>query len=331
MARWLRTLIAALALLAFCAPIAYADDDDDQGGPPKVSERSASSISDTAATLRARVDPNANDDWWWMGSTSYSFQFGPTTAYGVTAGNGSLQAWQDATTVSVPVSGLTPGTKYNYRAVATNVAGTTYGPNTTFKTSGKAPAATSNAPKPSVAPAPDLGHSIVAEATTGTVLVREQGATEFHPLGEVEEVPVNSTFDTTDGTVSIEASRGGDESNTGTFHGGTFQVRQSPDGKGITKIALRGGDFSACGTNGRATGSGHLVLRKLWGKDHGGRFKTTGRGSVATVRGTEWYTADRCDGTLTKVTKGAVMVRERGTGRSKLLHKGQSFLAHLPH
>jgi hypothetical protein len=333
----IRILIAALGLLAlgaFGATAAVAHGDD-QGGAPKIGDRSPASVTDTSATLRASIDPNSNDDWWWMGPTSYGFQFGLTTSYGTTAGSGSLDPWLDSTTVSVPVSGLTPGTKYNYRAVASNVDGTTYGRNTSFKTSGKAPGATSSGPKaPGATLAPTLGQSVVAEAAAGTVLVKEEGETEFHPIDEAEEIAANSTFDTTEGTVSIEASGGDGESYSGDFHGGTFQVIQSANGKGMTKIALRGGDFSACDSqvNARANASGrHLVLRKLWGKDHGGRFKTSGRGSVATVRGTVWYTADSCDGTLTKVSKGAVMVHERGSGRSKLLHKGESFFAHLPH
>lgn len=329
-----RVLVAALALLALCAPFANADDNDyDHGGTPKVSNRSASSISNTAATLRASVDPNADDDWWWIGATTYRFQLGPTTTYGVTTASGTLQPWQGSTTVSMPVTGLTPGTTYNYRAVASNGAGTTNGPNTSFKTTGKAPAAADGS-EPEAEPQPELGHTVVAQVATGTVLVRERGSTEFHELGGAEAIPVNSTFDTSEGTVLLEASATGGESNAGEFHGGAFVVRQSPNGHGMTELALRGGDFSACElrAKSRATASARKpVLRKLWGKDKGGRFKTSGRGSVATVRGTEWYTADRCDGTLTRVSEGAVMVRERGTGRSKLLHKGQSFLAHLKH
>ena len=50
------------------------------------------------------------------------------------------------------------------------------------------------------------------------------------------------------------------------------------------------------------------MVRSLWGKDKGGKFRTHGRWSVASVRGTRWLTQDRCDGTLTKVTEGAVDV-----------------------
>ena len=318
-----RILISLLALLAVCAPIAYGDSETSGHGKgleaPKVNPRPATAISSTAATLRAEIDPRG------VGPTTYRFQYGTRTTFGFSTSDAYLQSGDDETTVSVPVSGLTPGTTYFYRAVAGNDAGTTYGPSTAFRTPGTD--RNPNGPKPA------LGRSVVAEAASGVVMVREQGSDEFVPLDDAAKVPVDSTFDTTNGTVLIEAARGGGESNTGAFHGGVFKVHQSRNAKGMTRIALRGGDFSDCanGANARAFRSGHKTSgRKLWGKDHGGRFKTSGRGSVATVRGTVWYTEDRCDGTVTKVKKGAVLVRERGTGRHKLLHPGQSFFAHMP-
>ena len=68
-------------------------------------------------------------------------------------------------------------------------------------------------------------------------------------------------------------------------------------------------------------------VRKLWGSDNGGRFRTHGRDSVATVRGTRWLTLDRCDGTLTKVVEGAVAVRDRRRGKTVLVRAGRSYLA----
>jgi hypothetical protein len=97
----------------------------------------------------------------------------------------------------------------------------------------------------------------------------------------------------------------------------------------MTTIALRGGDFGSCGSDAKSRSVGALQ-RKLWAKDKGGKFKTSGKGSVATVRGTAWYTADTCQGTLTKVSRGAVMVRERGTGRSELVTRGESFFGRAP-
>ena len=67
--------------------------------------------------------------------------------------------------------------------------------------------------------------------------------------------------------------------------------------------------------------------RRLWASDRNGRFRTHGRDSVATVRGTVWSTADRCDGTLTRVKEGKVLVRDLRRKRSVLLTAGRSYLA----
>ena len=61
-----------------------------------------------------------------------------------------------------------------------------------------------------------------------------------------------------------------------------------------------------------------------------GRFRTRGRYSAATVRGTIWTTTDRCDGTLTKVTRGRVAVRDIRRKRTIALRAGKRYLARAP-
>jgi hypothetical protein len=51
---------------------------------------------------------------------------------------------------------------------------------------------------------------------------------------------------------------------------------------------------------------------------------------VATVRGTTWFTQDRCGGTLTRVTEGAVVVRNSHSDRRVLVKAGGSYLARKP-
>jgi archaeosine-15-forming tRNA-guanine transglycosylase len=68
-------------------------------------------------------------------------------------------------------------------------------------------------------------------------------------------------------------------------------------------------------------------VRRLWGRDKGGSFRTHGRHSQATVRGTRWLTVDRCDGTLTRVTDGAVSVRDQVRHRTVVVRAGHSYLA----
>jgi hypothetical protein len=45
------------------------------------------------------------------------------------------------------------------------------------------------------------------------------------------------------------------------------------------------------------------------------------------VRGTVWDVTDRCDGTLTKVRRGRVVVRDFRRKRNIVLTKGKSYLA----
>jgi ferric-dicitrate binding protein FerR (iron transport regulator) len=68
------------------------------------------------------------------------------------------------------------------------------------------------------------------------------------------------------------------------------------------------------------------VLGSLWGNGKG-KFRTNGKYSSATVRGTVWLTQDECDGTLTKVTRGTVRVRDLKRKKTVTVKAGHSYLA----
>ena len=68
------------------------------------------------------------------------------------------------------------------------------------------------------------------------------------------------------------------------------------------------------------------VLGKLWGSGKG-KFRTNGKYSAATVRGTIWLVEDRCEGTLTKVTRGTVSVRDFKRKKTVTVKAGHSYLA----
>jgi hypothetical protein len=68
------------------------------------------------------------------------------------------------------------------------------------------------------------------------------------------------------------------------------------------------------------------VLGKLWGSGKG-KFRTNGKYSAATVRGTIWLVEDRCDGTLTKVARGVVSVRDIKRKKTVKVKAGHSYLA----
>ena len=61
--------------------------------------------------------------------------------------------------------------------------------------------------------------------------------------------------------------------------------------------------------------------------DGKGRFRTLGRYAGATIRGTIWLTEDRCDGTLTHVTRGVVVVRDFRRRVDVTVRAGKSYLA----
>jgi hypothetical protein len=100
----------------------------------------------------------------------------------------------------------------------------------------------------------------------------------------------------------------------------------------MTDLVLRGGRPEGCGRRSGAARAAAVSARRrprkgLWGHDKGGRFRTHGRNSVATVRGTTWLVEERCEGTLTRVKDGAVVVRDLRRGRSVTVRAGHSYLA----
>jgi hypothetical protein len=186
---------------------------------------------------------------------------------------------------------------------------------------------------PAGVPAPVQGTTVVVAPGQGKVLVRKPGTKRFRTLAEGTSVPVGSEIDSRLGRVRlVSAVTGGLQA--GTFWGGRFVVRQRRAGDGMTSLVLRGGSFRQCRRTANAASfplalaSGkRKPIRRLWSRDRDGRFRTHGRNSVATARGTEWVTEERCDGTLTRVFEGAVSVRDRVKKRTKLVRAGRSYVA----
>ena len=103
--------------------------------------------------------------------------------------------------------------------------------------------------------------------------------------------------------------------------------------KGLTQVRLKGGNFGRCARVGKPGGPAaavsRRVIRRLRGNSRG-RFRTSGRNSSATVRGTVWEVVDRCDGTLTRVKRGRVVVRDFRRKRTVVVRAGKSYLARAP-
>ena len=147
-------------------------------------------------------------------------------------------------------------------------------------------------------PAPTPGQDVNATPIAGDVLVKVAGTPQFVPLSVPSLVPVGSQFDATKGRVELTAARAGGITDTSQFYDGTFQVSQ-PTPTAIAELRLVLGDFSVCSLPSfTAADKNKRRVRRLWGSGKG-KFRTRGRYSSATVRGTVWKTEDRCDGTLT--------------------------------
>ena len=69
--------------------------------------------------------------------------------------------------------------------------------------------------------------------------------------------------------------------------------------------------------------------RRLWG-DGKGKFRTKGSYSSATVRGTKWLVSDSCAGTLTRVVRGVVSVRDIPKRKTVRVRAGKRYLARPP-
>ncbi|MCX6283763.1 MAG: right-handed parallel beta-helix repeat-containing protein [Bacteroidetes bacterium] len=96
--------------------------------PPAVITTAASSITSGGSTLNGTVNSNG-------GSSVVTFQYGLTASYGstVTAVQSPVTG-ATVTNVNAAITGLLPNNTYHYRAVATNISGTTYGNDLSFTT-----------------------------------------------------------------------------------------------------------------------------------------------------------------------------------------------------
>jgi hypothetical protein len=114
MTRHLAALLAVASIAALGAGAAAA------ATAPSATTGPVNSVSPTTATFTGTVNPNGT-------ATSWHFEYGTTTGYGSTTTAGNAGSGTSNVPVSFAVTGLTAGTTYHYRLVATSTAGTTRG------------------------------------------------------------------------------------------------------------------------------------------------------------------------------------------------------------
>ena len=334
----LARLLSAVALVAaLAAPASSLADNDDSASAGSIT---AGGITHNSAQITGSVVPGDKQSTWWI---SYGWAFGAIKSTAPVTVPGDED--HKPVTVTATLTGLPAATVVYARLVAESQGSRSEGKIAWFKTAAGPGSAAPPAKDPSgSAPpadaaqpggrAPELGKTVVVAEASGVVRIRLRGSDEFINLEAAASIPVGSVIDASRGSVALNAARSAaGTSQAARFGGGRFLVRQSRHGRGYTDLYLRGRGFGRCadrdsgGAVASAATKRRKGVRRLWGRDHGGRFRTHGRDSVATVRGTRWTMIDRCDGTLTKVTEGAVDVKVRRTGRVVRVSAGERHLA----
>ena len=155
-------------------------------------------------------------------------------------------------------------------------------------------------------------------------------ANGFIPLSEAKTIPLKSTVDTTNGRVEVNtasSNKGGSVSGRAVLLGA---VPHEPDRQPVA--ADHGDDDErelSCPKGGRKRVGAAAKKRRsrgLWGSGKG-RFRTRGRHSSATVRGTVWYSKDTCSTTTTVVREGTVEVRDFVKKKTVQVKKGKRYVA----
>jgi hypothetical protein len=175
------------------------------------------------------------------------------------------------------------------------------------------------------APVPVFHKTVVVKVVSGKVRIRRPGSTQAVDLQGTDDMPLGSTVDTTQGVVALSAvAKAGGAPQTAKFYEGVFKVTQTGS---ITQLELTQ-PLASC-SRGRAAGAAAAAKAKkrhLWG-DGKGSFRTKGKYSSATVRGTKWLVQDSCAGTLTRVVRGVVAVSDRVRHKTVTVRAGHSYLA----
>lgn len=311
--------------------------------PTSLNFASPPTVSSTGASFAGLVNPNGQ-------ATTAFFQYGLDLRYSKLGASGPNYTDQTPAQavggdfadhgVSAIAQNLVPNAIYHARLVATNSAGTTFGPDITFTT------------KHAAAPgAPTLGRTFNLAPVSGLVLIKVHGV--LIPLTQLRQFPKNTVIDALKGTLKLITAAGGHlasdaaakgkkgkkgntKTQSGTFGGAVFKVAQAHSGLATLSLvenAFKGApSFAKCkgkAADVTATTASSKTLQLLHASAKG-KFSTKGKYAAATVRGTKWTTADRCDGSQVHVVTGSVAVSDFVRHKTVVLHGGQTYLAKKP-
>ena len=326
--------------------------------PTVVTTSPPSVVNTTSAVFTATVNPHGLP-------TAVHFEYGAvfggantsSITYGSSTPNQTVTPDFANHTVTATVTGLLPNIAYHVRVVATNGAGNAFGADQLLQTPADPPP-----------PPPVLGKTANIAPVSGVVYIelppgatlasfspstfplsappREAYAaltkgTSFIPLTEARQIPFGSTLDTSAGVVKVTTATTASSKGKvqfGNFGAGLFKLLQTRKQKGLTELNIVDNHPARqlCTTTGKgkkASAAAHhpstKVLGRLTANSHG-HFVGRGQYSSATVRGTTWGVQNRCDGTLTRVVRGTLSVRDFRKRKTITLFTGQTYLARAP-
>ena len=172
---------------------------------------------------------------------------------------------------------------------------------------------------------------------TGTVFIKSPSGAFVLLTGD-QQIPSGAEIDALHGSLKITtatATKG--KTQHGMFGGAVFtahaDARRREQGPGhavagggrLQRRAVVRALQAAQGPRRHRRGSSK-TLQLLHASAHG-KFRTKGRYSAATVLGTKWTIADRCDGTLVHDITDSVAVTDFVRHKTIIIHAGQSYLA----
>ena len=118
-------VLVAIVVGAIVAILALASSADSAPAAPAVTTGDGLELTSASAQVNGVVNPQGL-------ATSYFFQYGPTTSYGLQTSPATVGSAAGNIAVNQTLSGLTANGAYHFRLVAHSSAGTSYGADHTF-------------------------------------------------------------------------------------------------------------------------------------------------------------------------------------------------------
>jgi hypothetical protein len=190
---------------------------------------------------------------------------------------------------------------------------------------------------------PVAGVRTLARLISGRVYVKlpqrttKQALSGFVPLKGIAALPVGTTVDARRGTLALQTALDGRRAKQrklgrARLSAAIFQIRQArlkPRARRARRIATNlllqsPGTASASCRASRLPRTTPVRTLKATAK---GLFRVTGGASHAVARNAAWRTTDRCNGTVTRVTRGRVNVYDKGRHRHIVVRRGHRYIA----